>query len=116
MTSLLLGLALITLAIVGVAVWRGLQLKRLVHEGVSTTGRVLKIWGHTGASRSKTHRMRYRFDAAGGRSYERSVMITPLEKERLSEGATVDVVYLPADPTISALASLVDQARQATSK
>jgi hypothetical protein len=116
MTSLLLGLALIALAMVGVAVWRGLHLKRLAHEGVATTGRVLKIWSHTGASRVRIHRLRYQFDAADGRSFEGSVMITPRDKERLSEGAPVDVIYLPGDPKISALKSLVDQARQATSK
>jgi hypothetical protein len=101
---------------VGVALWRGLQLKRLAHEGVATTGHVLKIWSHMGASRVRVYRLRYRFDAADGGSFEGSVMITPRDKERLREGAPVEVIYLPSNPKISALKSLVDQARQATSK
>ena len=113
MTSVLLGLGVAAAAMLIVAVWRGLAMKRLANEGTSVTGRVLKVWGHTGASRVKTHRLRYGFDAADGRRYERSVMVAPSEREPLSEGSPVEVVYLPDNPKVSALGSVVGQARQA---
>ncbi|BFM10626.1 hypothetical protein R50072_07790 [Simiduia litorea] len=116
MTSVLLGMGLILFAMVVVVVRRGLQMRKLVDHGVVTTAIVTKILGHTGATGVRRSSMRYSFQDAQGASYQNTVMISPSERETMIEGAHVEIIYLPVNPKVSALALSVELARKALEK
>lgn len=116
MISVLLVVAALVVAMLWVAVRRGLQMKQLAIDGVGVQGRVDKLWRHTGPTDTKSHRLRYRFETPDGRSYERSVVVAAGERQALKEGVEVALVYLPTNPKVSALAAVVAQARQALAR
>lgn len=116
MISVLLGIAVIVVAMLLVAVRRGLQMKQLATDGVEVQGRVEKLWGHTGTTGMKSHRLRYAFEAADGRTYRRSVVVAAKVSASVKEGSPVRLVVLPSNPKVSALADVVAQARQALAR
>ena len=116
MTSVIVGMVVFVVAAVFIAVQRGLQMRRLTHNGVPATATVERMWSHTGSTGMSRHRLRYTFRAGDGREYSRSIMISSGQRESLKEGDTVAVIYLADNPKISALAELVEQARRALEK
>lgn len=110
------GMVVILVAAVFMAIQRGLQLRRLVQNGVPGTGTVDRIRSFTGSTGVSRYQLRYTFRAGDGREYRRVIMISREERERLKEGDTVAVIYLADNPKISALAELVELARRALEK
>lgn len=94
---------------------RGLQMKKLAHLGIPITGKVLlvKQLASTHHSRQTRHwRLRYAFTLPDGRTFENGV--NPSTEERqLQAGSPIDLVYLPADPQISATRGMVNLSRKA---
>jgi len=115
-TSILIGIIFIIVAMVIVAVYRGLQIRQLAELGVSATGTVEKVWHHTGATGTGKYRMRYKFTASDGKAYQRSIMISAGEREQYTQGSQVEIIYLNNKPTVNGLASLVNQAKNALKK
>jgi hypothetical protein len=116
MTSILVGMSLIIIAMVVLVVRRGLQLRKLVSDGVATTATAKKLIGHTGATGMRRSSLRYHFQDRRGKSYQHTVMISPSERETIQEGDSVNIIYLPDNPKISALAQTVESARKALKK
>lgn len=116
MFSVVAGILVITLGWIGTFVWRGMQLRKLVESGVPGTGTVERIWSYHGAASVRNFRLRYAFQAPNGQRYSRAISITSGEKSRYAEGQTVDIIYLPNNPGVNALTTLVDQARTALDK
>ena len=104
----------IVLAVGCFLVWRGLQFRQLALHGVvaeaviSKKARLAAGADHVGAGR-----ISYAFRAADGREYHRSSTISEAKWAELSNGQTIEIVYLPNRPSISAPAWLVDDARTA---
>lgn len=108
---------LVVLAVAGVALWRGQQLRQLVARGVPVTGRVERKL-RTGKARGMSKRKRVVFVYTGpdGREYRRAATVTTSAWERYAEGGPIALVCLPDDPGVSAEATLVDSARAALNK
>jgi hypothetical protein len=109
-------MVVILVAAVFIAIQRGLQLRRLVQNGVPGTATIERMWSTVVATGMSRYSLRYTFRAGDGREYSRSIMISSGERERLKVGDTVAVIYLADNPKISALAELVEQARRALEK
>ncbi|MDN3638755.1 hypothetical protein QWY82_08045 [Simiduia curdlanivorans] len=116
MTSILLGMGLILIAMVVLVIRRGLQMRRLVDHGVPATAIANKVIGHTGATGMRRSFLRYSFEDSAGKPYQNKVMISPAERDAIYEGASVAIIYLPDNPKISALAQSVESARNALEK
>lgn len=117
--SLLVPVALVAGLIVMV-VRRGLQLRRLVSDGVETTGRVVAKLRHRHprrpGSQRPTLRIHYAYrDAAGGEHEHRSLVTDSFWSEH-AEGGSIAIVYSKSQPHISAPKHLVEQSREALAK
>jgi hypothetical protein len=114
MLWILLGVVLAA-ALVLIPVRRGLQIRKLVDGGVTTEGTVAKKWRHTSSGTSKK-RIRYEFKDRNGHTYSRAIAASETEYGQLAVGDKIKVVYLPNQPKINALESLVDLAKEALRK
>lgn len=116
MTSILVGMGLIFIAMVVLVVRRGLQMRKLVDDGVPTTAIAKKVIAHTGATGMRRSSLHYSFQDSQGKAYQHTVMISPSERDAIQEGGSVDIIYLPDNPKVSALAQSVESARKALEK
>ncbi len=100
-------LALIFIA--GIAAWILLAKQRrkalyrdLGREGVPTKAEVVGHFsGRHPKNRSRRYYLRYRFETAQGHAVERQVNVSRSEYEGLQSGDRIDVLYLPARPSVS---------------
>ena len=109
---------LIPLLIVGWVIWvivqRGFQIQRLVKGGVPGTGQVVKRFRQHRRGGGGEPYLRYAFQDSYGRAFERKVGVSEEEFERYREGDSIDIVYLPGKPRVSATKAMVELSRSAT--
>ncbi len=94
-----------------VLVRKALHMKKLVNQGVSTKAEVYRhlTFTHTGAARLK---IQYQFQVAN-KWYRSSAYLSPDDAQFLEKEKCIEIVYLPSNPKICALAKTVEQARKA---
>lgn len=108
--------ALVVLACVGVfTVMRtGLQLKSLVEGGRAARGRVLaRRQRPRRQGMGSEHRIQIGFDLPTTGAQRRWISATASQWESLTEGAAVDIAYLPDKPQVFLLLTMVNHARHA---
>jgi len=93
-------------------VTRGMQMRRLVADGVQTVGRVtVKVGFGGGDAAPRTRALRYEYtDAAGTRHTQRSLVSASIWAAA-REGSPIDIVYSASRPSISAPRHMVEAAR-----
>ncbi|GAA2824049.1 hypothetical protein EDC40_105152 [Aminobacter aminovorans] len=108
---------IITLAIVGALVWRGMQFGELARHGLPVTGIVIRKF-RTGAGNagSMGRRIAFSYVAADGVEHRRAATVSGSKWVELEEGGPIQLVYLPEKPGVSAPAWLVEDARKALGK
>ncbi|MDH5345641.1 MAG: hypothetical protein OEW59_07750 [Gammaproteobacteria bacterium] len=109
----LIGLVIVC-AIIAVWVHRGLQMKKLAHDGVPAAGKVIeKSRRSTQPGKMSTGYLRYEFYAGNGLRYERKIAVGETIYANHEEGDAIDVVYVPDKPEISAAKYMVNLSREA---
>ena len=113
------GVLFILFFIVGavyVVIWRGSEMRRLATEGVETTGTVVEKYRRRrgGVSRRRgVRRIRYEYCDASGQKHQGWAGVSWEYHEAVKVGDPVKVVYLPQQPSVSALWAQVDLVRRA---
>jgi hypothetical protein len=106
------GVLFILFFIVGavyVVIWRGSEMRRLATEGVETTGTVVEKY----SSHRRGSRIRYEYRDASGQKHQGRAEVSWEYYKAVKVGDPVKVVYLPQQPSVSALWALVDLVRRA---
>lgn len=109
----------ILVAIVGIVAMirrvskRGDELKQLCDRGQAVVGKLTQLRKQRRSRTDDDHYITYTFTSGGGIEYSRELKVSEYEFADYAEGQAVDVVYLPDDPNINALKTLVDQMRDA---
>lgn len=113
-STLLIGALLVALA-VWLVVRRGLELRRLVVDGVDVEGRVVEITrfvGKAGGASASLY-LRYEYvDSRGGTHQHRS-MVSSEFAARHPAGSPIALVYSRSRPSVSSPRELVEQSRAA---
>ncbi|WP_111266226.1 DUF3592 domain-containing protein [Marilutibacter maris] len=116
MTGLLLGIGIpivLLLAMVAVLARRGLQMRRLLAEGVETEGRVIEQVSHTARTYQAQKRIRYEYIDASGKHHRHLSLVSDETWDAHPRGTRIAVVYARSRPSVSAPLALVEQARKA---
>ena len=101
-------------AFIAIVVHRGMQMKKLAHDGVVADGKVINKSRRAGAqAKMSTPYLRYEFYAANGFRYERNVAVGENVYESHEEGDAIGVVYLKDNPKVSAARYMVNLSREA---
>ncbi len=101
-------LLLLVAYIVYTTIRRGREMRRLALEGVEGSGRVTRKW-----FARQGHKIRYAYhDFLGNKHYGTSLVAREFY-DHLEVGSPVKVVYLPHQPSVSALLADVEKARRA---
>lgn len=108
----LIVILLIVIVMIVFGVRRGLQFKSLANEGVPLRATVIKKWKH---GHNKC-RLRYEYDIPAQGKFSHSPWVTQDEYERYNPGDSIDIVYLPSNPKVSAMAAMVTLAKEALDK
>lgn len=112
--TFLIGALLVAYAVYRV-VRRGLELRRLVDDGVEVEGRVLEVTrfvGKAGGSTASIY-LRYEYvDSRGGTHRHRSLVSTEFAA-RHPAGSPIALVYSRSRPAVSSPRELVEQSRTA---
>jgi len=119
MLNILITFIVIVLILGGViflAMQRAMEIKKLVERGLTAQGKVTGKRSVT-APRTSTRRQKldYRYTDNQGAEHSNTTTLTYTEHNQYQVGDSIEVVYLPERPGISALKSFVDLARQAKS-
>lgn len=99
---------------IGLVVSRGLEMKRLVEDGIDIDGIVVRQFSHhTRGSQSSSHFLRYRYRDARGGEYTHKSNVTRDFWVAHPEGSAIAITYSKSRPQVSAPRYLVEQARTA---
>ena len=121
--GLLFGLAVIGL--VAAFVWFGFRklrarlesaaadMAKLLHAGASATARIATTEKRRLSRHEFEYFVTYSFCTRDGSSVEKELRVSATHFDDFSEGASLDVVYLPDDPSVSATREMVETVRQA---
>jgi hypothetical protein len=89
----------------------GADVRALKASGVQTTGKVECLWETRSSRNVSTYHASYQITVSG-KTYLQETTITKAESDRLREGSSCVVTYLPADPRTSCLGSPSQQLNQ----
>ncbi len=96
------------------AATRGREVALLAERGVPAAALVTKV------ERIRRNRagyedffVTYRYSDASGNEFDKRLKVTPGDMKGMEEGGAVDVIYLPSDPSVGAVAHLVEKMRGA---
>lgn len=94
---------------------RGLQMKELATQGVLTQAQIIDRQEFTTAkgARRNDRYLRYQYVDAQGRHHTARSHVVSRDWLANQNGDSIDIVYLPHRPEVSALASDVENARKA---
>lgn len=112
MTLVVIAFVLMLLALGAALASRGGQLRRLLTDGVATTGEVV---GRVDFGRRGRY-LRYAYHDASGRRHEHRALVSESVWEAHPEGTAIPVVYAASRPSVSAPRWLVEQARAALAR
>ncbi|WP_080918795.1 DUF3592 domain-containing protein [Manganibacter manganicus] len=107
----LLGLVIVGLVVRG-AIGRGKQVQALTQRGIATQAQVVRKCRKLVGSHRHEWAFRYRFSVEG-REFDAQTLDVRDAFTHLEPGDTLDIYYLPENPSVSAPAWLVDEARSA---
>ena len=108
----LIVILLIVIAMIVFGVRRGLQFKSLANDGTPAQATVTKKWKH---GQNKC-RLRYEYNTPSQGKFSHSPWVTQDEYDRYNPGDSIDIVYLPNNPKVSAMATMVTLAKEALDK
>lgn len=91
----------------------GLQMRRLVDDGIEAQGRVIDRIRHTGSTYQSQKRLKYAYWDLDRVRYERVSLVSDHFWNTHPRGTPIAIVYLRGHPQVSAPLELVKQARQA---
>lgn len=111
-TTLIIGLIIVSLMVV-FAIRRGLELRQLVESGIPAKATIISKNKFRGKSGIPTFRLRYQFHAQGGQLFSKAISMTSTEAANVAIGDTINIVYVPSNPKISATEAMVALGRQA---
>jgi hypothetical protein len=94
---------------------RGSDIQRLSENGCDVVATVTEKKAQRRSRVEDYYFIRYTFRASDGNEYGRKFQVTGLEFADYEKGMNIDVVYLPAEPTVNALRSTVQRMRDALS-
>jgi len=99
---------------IGLVVSRGLEMKRLVEDGVDIDGIVVRQFSHhTRGSQSSSHFLRYRYRDDKDREHAHKSNVSREYWTEHPEGSAIAITYSKSRPQVSAPRYLVEQARTA---
>ena len=115
---MLLSIHAVIVAVIALIAWlgvtRGLQLKRLVEDGVDAEGTVIRQYRHNPkGSKSTDYFLRYRYRDAFGAEHEGKSGVGHDFWDAHPEGKPIAISYSKRRPSVSAPRLLVEQARGA---
>jgi len=118
MTALIIIVAVLLVAalLVRHVLRRGSDIQQLGQNGSAVVGTVTEAKAQRRSRVQDYYFISYTFRAFDGVEYSRRFRVEKLEFANYREGMPIDLVYLPADPSVNALASTVVQMRAAMSK
>ena len=96
-----------------IIIWRGSHIKRLTHRGVAGTGKVIKKFRQQRGGSSSSECLRYEYNSPTGERFENKIHVPQVIYDQHEEGDSIDIVYLPDTPKISAGRYLINQTRAA---
>lgn len=107
---------LFVVALALVVIRRGVQMKRLVNDGIETTGTVVRKLSFTHQIGRGVRRIRYQYEDRSGRTYSHKSVVTEDVYRGCEVGDPLPIVYSRSKPQISAPKYVVDQSRAALEK
>lgn len=110
-------LAIVIVLAAVVVLRRAGEFKRLVDDGIETTGVVEEklAFGGGGGTRKGKH-LRYAYKDAKGREHRFRSQVTEGRYDRFAVGDPIDIVYSRENPAVSAPKWLIDEAKAAREK
>ncbi len=111
--------AVILLAIAGIVMAirrlskRARELAELCKNGRDIEGVLTDVRKVRRSRTDNNHYVRYTFKSSAGIDYSREMRVSEHEFSQYTQGQAIDIVYLPFNPSIHALKTLVDKTRQA---
>lgn len=95
---------------------RGVHFRRLLKDGVETTGTVVSMITFRGKGSARGRYLRYEYRDAVGRLHSHRSLVSREIWDSVEEGGQIAIVYSSSKPEISAPAYLVEINRAATNK
>lgn len=89
----------------------GQEMARLVREGIATTGRVSATDKRRMSRGQYEYYVSYTFTTKDRQEVSKELRVQSSRFDEYVEGKPIDIVYLPADPTVSATCEMVDIVR-----
>ena len=86
-------------------------MSQLTLEGIATTARVVATEKRRMSRGEFEYFVRYAFRVRDGSDCEKELRVSATHFDDYSEGQSIDIVYLPRDPSISATREMVDKVR-----
>lgn len=104
----------ILVALIGVWVWRGLQMKALANSGVLGQAEVIqKTRRRSSPGHQAAGYIKYRFTAPDGKAITNRSAVSEKIYSEYDEGESIDIVYLPDRPAVNAARYMVNLSRTA---
>lgn len=107
----LIGLAIVV-AVVGRIGLRAMQFKHLAHDGVAASGVVVKKFREGAAAGRHEPYLRYEY-RVDGKCFENKIATLEEFWDAHEEGDSIEIVYVPSKPSVSAARYLVNESRKA---
>jgi hypothetical protein len=116
-------IAIVIVAILALTGWFGLRLLRrklakaakslaeLASAGVGVTGRIVSAEKRRMARAEFEYFVTYAFKTPDDAEYTRELRVQATRFDEYVEGQPIEIVYLPDDPTVSAIREVVDKVR-----
>ncbi|MDJ0759466.1 MAG: DUF3592 domain-containing protein [Woeseiaceae bacterium] len=91
----------------------GAEMSSLMLEGEPAKARVLAAERRRMARGEFEYYVTYTFRSRDNEEHRKEFRVSPTELDNYLEGESIDIVYLPRDPSVSATREMVDRVRSA---
>lgn len=92
------------------------DMSQLTLEGAATTARIVATEKRRMSRGEFEYFVTYAFRARDGTDYEKELRVSATHFDDYSEGQSIDIVYLPRDPSINASREMVDKVRNTSGR
>jgi hypothetical protein len=113
--GILLTVLLLAVYVVRRVLRRGGNIHKLAANGCAVVATITETLVQRRSRVEDYYFISYCFRASDGNEYGRKFQVSELDFANFEKDANIDVVYLPAEPTVNALQSTVQQMRDALS-